>query len=634
MISTIKESGFCHGVQAAINRANANLPNVSRGVYLYGDLVNNSHVMEDFCKQGFIVVNDVADIPPNSIAIIRAHGVPKAVIENLAAKNVQIEDCTCARVKHVHKIVEEKSSEGYRIIIVGKKNHPEVVGTRGWCKNNEAIILETESDMEGINWDDSVGKICVVGQTTCKKEWWETACELVLAKSPTAEIHKNLCNVPERIAKAAELAATVDVMIVIGDRKSANAMELFYACAKECNNTFFVSGLRDIMPLPPHATIGLVGSASTPAEVIKQVHDYLLFMDFLAEAKQKIDDYAKHEEVNLRLVKAASLYVDDAVRDLFEQNRDGKRIRGAMIKLGEKIASGSDQYFLEVAAAYELFQTSILVHDDIIDRSETRRGRKTIHAASAETQFARDPDMEKARHFGVSRAICIGDYGMFEANYQLAHAQVDDTTKVRLLKEFANIQLVTLEGEITDVMLPYEPIDPAQNYDDYTYAVNQIYRDKTAWYTLAGPLAIGAICGGGSFELETKLRDIALPLGIAFQIKDDLLGMYASDEILGKPAISDLHEAKQTFTYGYAYKYATALQREVLDRLYGKQDATQDDLQTVREIFTATGAKEFSENKIAELSQESLGLIGELDTDDQCKALLRGLVYYLLIRKY
>ena len=631
MISTIKESGFCHGVQNAINRANANLSNVSRGVYLYGDLVNNHHVMDNFRRQGFVVANDTDEIPPNSIAIIRAHGVPKAVIDELSAKNVHIEDCTCARVKHVHKIVEQKSAAGYRIIIVGKKNHPEVVGTRGWCKNNEAIVLETESDLTGI---DLTGSICVVGQTTCKKEWWETACRLILTENPDAEINNTLCNVSERIAKAAELASTVDVMIVVGDMQSANSMELFYACAKECNNTFFVSGLKDIMRLPPHSTIGLVGSASTPAEVIKQVHDYLLFVDFLAETKQQIENYAKQEEVNLRMVKAASLYVDDAVRDLFEQNRDGKRIRGTMIKLGEKIAAGHDQYFLEVAAAYELFQTAILIHDDIIDRSETRRGRKTIHAQSAETQLAREPDTEKARHYGISRAICIGDYGMFEANYQLAHSHVDDTTKVRLLKEFANIQLITLEGEITDVMLPYQPINPAQNYDDYTYAVDQIYRDKTAWYTLAGPLAIGAICGGGSFELETKLRDIAIPLGIAFQIKDDLLGMYGSDELLGKPAISDLHEAKQTLTYGYAYKKASPQQRETLDRLYGKQDATEKDLQTVREIFTATGAKEFSEKKIAELSQESLDLVEELDTDSQCKALLRGLVYYLLVRKY
>jgi len=623
MITTIKESGFCHGVQAAIDRANANLPNVEKGVYLYGDLVNNSHVMSKYCKQGFIVANDINDIKAGSTVIIRAHGVPKAVYDGLLAKNATIEDCTCVKVKKIHKIVDEKSAGGKRIIIVGKKNHPEVIGIRGWCKNNDAVVLETPADLDGVDWTAS---ICVVGQTTCKKDWWNEAVALILQNCPTADIHNTLCNVSERIDKAVELAITVDVMVVVGDKKSANSIELYDACAKHCINTVFVSSLEDLPPLPDHATIGLVGSASAPAEIINQIHDYLFFADYLADAKQKIEDYANRQEANLRLVKSYSYFVEDAVKDLFEQHRDGKRIRGAMIKLGEKIASGTENNFLEIAAAYELFQTAILIHDDIIDRSETRRGKKTIHTTNQENS-------NDAGHFGISRAICVGDYGLFEANYQLAHAKVDDATKVRLFKEFSNIQLITLEGEITDVILPYEPIDPCENYDDYTYAVNQIYRSKTAWYTLAGPLAIGAICGGGNEELESRLRDIALPLGIAFQIKDDLLGMYGNDKTLGKPAISDMMEGKQTLIYGYAYKHATPQQRVTLNELYGKRDAALQDLELVREIFTATGAKQFSEDKINELSQESLEAINALQTDDECKMLLRGLVHYLVVRK-
>lgn len=635
MISTIKASGFCHGVQVAVDRARANLDNVPKGVYLFGDLVNNSHVMDGFRKQGYIVVDNVGDIPPNTIAILRAHGVPKAVYQALEAKNVTIEDCTCVKVKNIHKIVSAPEQVGSHIIIVGKKNHPEVVGILGWCGDNQATVVESPADLEHIHFTQP---ICVVGQTTCKKAWWEAACDFILQKAPNGNIHNTLCNVSERIEKAADLAAGVDVMVVVGDKKSANSMELFHACEKVCRHTIFVSGLEDMKPLPPHATIGLVGSASTPVDIVQQVHDYLLFADFLADAKQQIEYYAKCEEVNLRLVKSAGLYIDEAIKDLFDQNRDGKRIRGAMIMLGERIASGANQYFLEVAAAYELFQTAILIHDDIIDRSETRRGRKTIHAHSRDVELARgtqDPEhVVNAKHFGIARAICIGDYGMFEANYQLAHAKVDDATKVRLLKEFANTQLITLEGEITDVMLPYEPIDPAQKYEDYDYAINQIYRDKTAWYTLAGPLIIGTICGGGDFDLEIKLRDIAMPLGVAFQIKDDLLGMYGDEKAIGKPAISDMVEAKQTFIFGYAYKHANPTQRETLDRLYGNQNATPEDLQTVRDIFTATGAQAYAEDKVATLSQESLALISQMDIDPEYQALLRGLVYYLLVRKY
>ncbi|MCL1788157.1 MAG: bifunctional 4-hydroxy-3-methylbut-2-enyl diphosphate reductase/30S ribosomal protein S1, partial [Defluviitaleaceae bacterium] len=181
MITIIKESGFCHGVQSAIDRANGYMSAVEAGqkVYLYGDLVNNSHVMGRYLSKGFLVTNDIAAIAPGSTVIIRAHGVPQAVYENLLAKGVTVEDCTCAKVKNTHKIVEAASAKGSAVVVVGKKDHPEVVGICGWCKN--AAVLETMADIDAIPWD---GPVCVVGQTTCKQDWWDAACSRVLEKCP------------------------------------------------------------------------------------------------------------------------------------------------------------------------------------------------------------------------------------------------------------------------------------------------------------------------------------------------------------------------------------------------------------------------------------------------------------------
>ena len=642
MIKTIKESGFCYGVQAAVDRANANFANIESGVYLYGDLANNSHVMAAYRAKGFYVANSIDEIPMGATVIIRAHGVPRADYDSLRAKNAKIEDCTCVKVKKIHKIVEEKSAAGFTIIIVGKKDHPEVIGTRGWCDN--AVVLETESDLTSTP-DTIDTPICVVAQTTCKRDWWNKATALILEKYPSAEIYNTLCGVlTEKLEQAAEVARTVDAMIVVGDKKSANSLELYNTCSKICENTFFVSSLADTPAISPTAKIGLVGSASVPAEIVEQIHDCLTFANFLANAKAEIDEAADRREINMGLVPDDVPFIDAAVRELYRQNKDGKRIRGTMIKLGEKIAlhisTGDSQSpvenikYLSVAVAYELFQTAILIHDDIIDRSETRRGKKTIHTATFEARLTKGDTMAEAQHFGISRALCVGDYGLFLANYLIATAPMDDHTRVRLFKQFSSIQLTTLEGEIMDVTLPAEPIDPIKNYTAYIDAVRQIYESKTAWYTLAGPLKLGAICGGASNEFADKLADIALPLGLAFQIKDDWLGMYADDATLGKPAISDLHEKKQTLMYGYAYKHATAVQRETLDALYGKQTATTADLETVREIFTATGAAQFAEEEIAKLSAQSLELIADLQTDDEIKVLLRGLVYYLLVRKY
>jgi len=649
MITTVKESGFCHGVQMAIDKANEQNANVADGqnVYLYGDLVNNQHVMDGYRNKGFMVAEDTASIAPGSTVIIRAHGVPKAVHDELTARNITIIDCTCPKVKNTHKIVREKSTMGHHIIIIGKNGHPEVTGIYGWCAEKsdsvanvvnptvkKPIIVESEADLCDVPQDSP---ICVVAQTTCKKAWWEQAVSIIKAKNPNAEIHDTLCSVTaKRISKAAEMAKESDVMVVVGDKKSANSLELYEACKAECAMVLFVSSLEELLNLKEFpdtgSAIGLAGSASAPADIIDEIHGFLLFSNFLAQAKNEIEEAS--DKILKELPGNEKPILASAINALYEQNQGGKRIRGALIKLGAEIASSekssaSSKTFgtqdspypaLPVAVAYELFQTSILIHDDIIDKSPVRRGKKTIHA------------MESDPHFGNSRAVCIGDYGLFLANRILADSSLPPEILVKIFRLFSQIQLITLEGEIMDVTLPYQPIHIATDYENYTKTVNLIFEYKTSWYTLVGPIMLGAICGGADEKLINLLRDITMPLGIAFQIKDDLLGIYASEEILGKSPLSDLIEKKQTLLYGYAYKHATPEQRILLDKSYGNPNATENDLEAVREIFAATGAQAHSEKEINRLSQTSLDLIGTLPVEHQ--PILRGLVRYLITRKY
>jgi geranylgeranyl diphosphate synthase type I len=290
-----------------------------------------------------------------------------------------------------------------------------------------------------------------------------------------------------------------------------------------------------------------------------------------------------------------------------------------MVKLGEEIAGRPGEY-LPIAMAYEIFQTAILIHDDIIDKSHTRRGKTTMHASENEAQF------------GGSRAICIGDYGLFLANKILAESGIDAEKLVKIYKLFAEIQLKTLEGEIMDVSMPYFPLDISKEYDDYTALVLGIYEYKTAWYTLAGPAMLGAICGGAEAGTVNLLRDIMLPIGMAFQIKDDLLGIFASEKVLGKPALSDIIEKKQTILYGYAAKHAAPSTFDDLVESYGNPNATPADLQKVREIFIETGAKKFAEDEILRLSNIALQKINE--ANHTFRPLLRGLVSYQTTRRF
>ncbi|MCL1883700.1 MAG: 4-hydroxy-3-methylbut-2-enyl diphosphate reductase [Defluviitaleaceae bacterium] len=651
MINVVKDSGFCHGVSAAVHKAQESLAQSGK-VYLCGDLVNNRQVMARFTEEGFIVVSSAEEIEAGSSVVIRAHGVGRGVYEALEAKNADIIDCTCVKVKQIHKIVSEKSAEGFRVIIVGKKNHPEVMGILGWCERGE--VIESESELT-----DLTSPICVVAQTTCNKLLWEKVVANIKKKLPEAEIFDTLCDVTtKRIENAEEMAKECDAMVVVGDKKSANSVELYEACKDVCKNIFFASSLEELLenidpPIevchansnhPPkrgdcdtseaernnwcrnklerYEKIGIAGSASAPIETIEKIRDFLSFAKFLEQSKTEIDmvcDSILDEESEAR----KNHVIKEAINDLINQNKNGKRVRGAMIKLGYAVAKDSmiPQSIIQIAAAYEIFQTAILIHDDVLDKSVTRRGKPTIHA------------VQEDAHFGISRAICIGDYALFLSNKILASSGLESEILVKVIEFFSKIQLRTLEGEIVDVSLPYFPINIVQDYDEYMRTVLEIYEYKTAWYTLAGPFMLGAICGGASEELLDALREIALPLGIAFQIKDDLLGIYASEKVLGKPALSDIIEKKQTILYGYALKHASPEQNAHLEKIYGNPKANEDDLKVIRDIFEKTGAKSYAESEIERFSQNALNEIENKLTPRHHK-LLRGLVYYLLTRRY
>ncbi|MCL1845196.1 MAG: polyprenyl synthetase family protein [Defluviitaleaceae bacterium] len=720
-LNIVKESGFCHGVRAAVHKADAQR---KRPVYLYGDLVNNRHVMARYIRDGFIVANDAGEVAADSTAIIRAHGVGRDVYDALAEKNVEIIDCTCVKVKAIHGIVARKEF----VVIIGKKNHPEVLGISGWCEN--FIVVENMDELDAaLAGGEICDAPCVVAQTTCNKNFWHNAVETIRARRPDAEIFDTLCDVTaRRMENVAEMAKKCDCMIIVGDEKSANSVELARQARGEhhgrseqserfarrrgqvsdlthslegreggehasCVFTgdistpdkkiFFVSSPEEIAN---HAAdilacenIGIAGSASAPVETIEAIRDFLLFAHFHADAKAKIE--AASDKYFAALIAAAdNPFVEAALRDLCSQNRDGKRIRGAVLMLGEVLGGGvpdawvssstlgggaapeppqGDEALLvpsivSVAMAYEIFQTAILIHDDIIDKSETRRGKRTIHTlprlksmtrpeatpnrrgdssgASRISDTEKYHTAESDAHFGLSRAICIGDYGLFLANRILAESGLEAGILARVFRLFSEIQIRTIRGEIMDVSLPILPVDIIKQYDEYMRTVGAIYDSKTAWYTLAGPIMLGAVCGGAGDAMLDTLREIALPLGMAFQIKDDLLGVFASEEELGKPALSDIVEKKQTILYGYAVKHADSEQRARLEKSYGNPRADAEDLQTVREIFTETGAKKFAEDEIARLSQIALDNASSLG--DDAKPLVCGLVHYLITRRH
>lgn len=265
-------AGFCFGVERAVNAAEEVIREANKKiVYSLGPLVHNSQVVNKFSNKGLKVVDNIDGLEGEKV-IIRAHGIPKDIEEEAKNLGIELIDGTCPYVKAVHKRVERYKNDGYKIIIIGDKNHPEVIGINGWC-DNEGIIINTEEEaMELPNYD----KICVVSQTTNTINKFEKITAVVKNKGNKVEIFNTICNATSlRQNSAMELSKQVDAMIVIGGYHSSNTNKLVEVSKKYCKNVYHIENIQNLplQELIKFNTIGITAGASTPDWIIKEVID-------------------------------------------------------------------------------------------------------------------------------------------------------------------------------------------------------------------------------------------------------------------------------------------------------------------------------------------------------------------------
>ena len=309
--------------------------------------------------------------------------------------------------------------------------------------------------------------------------------------------------------------------------------------------------------------------------------------------------------------------------DLFSNlNTNGKLIRGVLVDLGYYLLKDNNEYSTSLALAYEVFQTAILVHDDIIDKDEKRRGVNTIHFENY-NKYKKYNELE-AKHLSNSIAICMGDLGLYEANKIISTSYKDDPNLSKVLINFNDTVLNTIKGEILDVILPFESKNIGIENDILEKSIMDIYRLKTSHYTIIGPLSVGLILAGSD---ESKLKDISLfgeKVGIAFQIQDDILGIYGDN--IGKVVGSDIKEFKQTILYSHISK--TNYINE-LNKYYGK-DISIDNINKVRDLFKESGSYSYSVNMMNKLYDESINILDNINwIEEDKKNILRGFVEYL-----
>lgn len=301
---------------------------------------------------------------------------------------------------------------------------------------------------------------------------------------------------------------------------------------------------------------------------------------------------------------------------LRESNRGGKHIRGTLVCLGYDLFGSSrlaDIY--TIAAAYEILHTSLLIHDDVMDKSLTRRGKKTLYQ-----QLGGD-------HYGISQAISLGDVGFFLAAQMIQDTKFDSKILSSVVSRFSQIVLDTITGQMLDMKASQK------NENVTSHDVITIARLKTARYSLAGPLVIGAMLAGATKKQMQYLFDFGEHLGIAYQLRDDILGVFGDEEVIGKSSTSDITEGKQTLLFLYAKENITKKQKEMLDTYYGKGTIAARDYEAIKQIFLETGALTKVENIIERYINESRLLVSKITKEKANRDLLADFISYLLERK-
>lgn len=346
-----------------------------------------------------------------------------------------------------------------------------------------------------------------------------------------------------------------------------------------------------------------------------------LFLEFYNKEKKKLEEKIKEFNNNL---KEDNQIINNNLDSFKKLNSNGKLIRGILIELGYYLLSNDTKYAMDLALAYEVFQTSILVHDDIIDQDDIRRDVKTIHSVNKDN-YKIINDKNIINHLSNSIALCMGDYGLFTANKIITDSYLNDGNLGKILTCYNDIVLKTIKGEILDVVLPYDSKYKGIEIDTLKDSIMNIYKLKTAYYTIIGPLILGLTLKGATTKQKEDIELFGEKVGIAFQIQDDILGIF--NDNIGKITGSDIKEYKQTLMY---YYIQTTKYKDEFNKIYGTDDLSDENITRIKELLIKSKSYEYALDTMNNLYDESLELLNNISwIDTNKKELLRGFVEFL-----
>lgn len=418
-----KNGGFCFGVKRAIDTAK-NL--VGTNNYILGEIIHNDKVNNDIKKSGIKTITSLSDIetPETASVLIRTHGEPKSTFDNAEKLKIKVIDCTCPFVKDIQNIVEKHHKDGYKIVIIGGKGHPEVEGINGWC-DKKALITESAEEISKLSAD----KICIVVQTTySEKKFDDIIKKIVFDGSKTVDIFKTICYTTTKRQREAEiLSAKCESMLVIGGANSNNTKKLFDICSENCKNSFLITDPADFdyQKLKKFKKVGAVLGASTP---IEQFQEVLSNMEKVTS--EEIVETVAEETTPVENVKEEVAPVTETVA---EEVKEEKPVKTEMEAAFDKIGKNKD------------FKINQIVHAKISSVSD-----------NAITLSIKD---SKKDDFEISKEELINEYSKEDVGKDIRVMVVgknpvkfSEKAMERVLKEEAEVEEIK-NGKLFDVVI-------------------------------------------------------------------------------------------------------------------------------------------------------------------------------------
>jgi geranylgeranyl pyrophosphate synthase len=360
---------------------------------------------------------------------------------------------------------------------------------------------------------------------------------------------------------------------------------------------------------------------------------------------QNSDDLKKLKELNAYVIKEIDKRLDKFFNEkivnakkidpLYEKllldmkkfiQRGGKRLRPTLMLMGYKAAGGTDFVkALDASLSLEIFHNFVLIHDDVMDGDMTRYGGANMTGIYYK-RFKKQLSDNNARHTAESIAILAGELNEFFTFEVLTKLDMDKEIIFEMMSHFQKVLFETGAGQQLDVMSSIRG-------DLNLNKIEKVNFYKTAQYTVTSPLQLGVIAAGGNNKLMSGFAEFGAELGKAFQIADDLLGMFASTRQTGKPVGSDIREGKQTLLMYYAKKLAKPLEWKAIEARLGKEKISADDVKMVRNILKDCGAQAKAVVAAEDHLQKALKVIDKMQIDEETKMILRQFSYYCVVRK-